>query len=122
MAIAYVISRVIVHPTKPILIPKLDQYVGNYEVKADGTNWCVVIVDNDAEIPGAANSDPDLFILNTVGELDVALAGPKRTNLNNVLAQTTWGVTALSGETARQVLNKIRIAMGHSPQSWNLGL
>lgn len=111
------------HPTKPTFrVPKLYVYMSNFEVKADAVNWCVVIVDDASTIPPAAQSDPDIFIFDTEAELDTVLTPPRRNAVNNVLVQTAWGVTAVSGDTVRAVLGKIRAAMGDSIESWGLGV
>jgi hypothetical protein len=121
---AYVVCKIgFYHPTKPnVRVPKLYVYMSNFEVKADASTWCVVIVDDASQIPPAAQTDPDIFVFDTAAELDTVLTTPKRNAVNSVLSQTSWNVTAVNGDTARSVLGKIRAAMGDSVESWGLGV
>lgn len=118
--------------TKPtFLVPKLYQYMSNFEVKAstggvDGS-WCIVIVDDSTQIPLAAQQDPNILILSTTAQLDTVLSTPQRNQVNTQLALTPWAIAgtpvrAVSGDTSRIVLDKIRQAVGDSPESWGLGL
>jgi hypothetical protein len=120
----YVVCKIgLFHPTKPnVRVPKLYVYMSNFEVKADAGNWCVVIVDDASQIPAAAQSDPDIFVFDTAAELDTTLTAPRRNAVNSVLVQTTWGVTAVNGDTVRSVLGRIRAVMGDSIESWSLGV
>lgn len=113
------------------LVPKLYQYMSNFEVKAstggvDGS-WCIVIVDDSTQIPLAAQQDANILILGTASQLDTVLSTPQRNQVNTQLALTTWAiggtpVRAVSGDTPRIVLDKIRQAVGDSAASWGLGL
>lgn len=124
---AYIVSKMNGTSTKPgFIVPKLYDYMKNFEVKASTgatiTSWCVCIVDDASAVPVAAQSDSNLIIMDTDAELDLALSTAERNAVNSKLAATSWGVTAVSGDTRRSVLGKIRAAVGDSIESWGLGV
>lgn len=106
------------------IVPKLYLYMQDFEVKSSAANWCVCIVDDISvtPIPAAADLDAQIFVFDTSGELDAVLTLVQRTAVNVRLALTDWGISAVAGDTVRIVLDKIRIVMGHSAESWGLGL
>jgi hypothetical protein len=106
---------------KQVLAPALYKYTtGPYEIKdppaGSGKQWELVIMDATAVIAPQAGNDPDVQIIPNKNP-DDALTGQKLNAINAWLATTDFGVTATSGQSVRQVLEAILIAMGHSPDA-----
>jgi hypothetical protein len=105
--------------TKLIWAPALYKYTtGPYVIKEDrGTHqWTLVIMDAAAVIAPQAGQDADVQIIPD-RNLDTVLTGQKLKAANDWLALTDFGVTATSGQTVRQVLTAVLVALNHSPDA-----
>jgi hypothetical protein len=105
--------------TKLIWAPALYKYTtGPYVIKEDrGTHeWTLVIMDAAATIAPQAGQDPDVQVIPD-RTLDQVLTGNRLIQMNDWLAKTDFGVTATSGQTVRQVLTAVLVALNHSPDA-----
>lgn len=108
----YVVSRM--NGTSPKgRVPKLYNYMKDFEVKAGVKNWAIIIVDDGVVVPPAAEADPDIFVI-PESNLNNVLTTPQRNAINTRLNQTDLGVTADPGETIRDLFIQIGVALGHS--------
>jgi hypothetical protein len=104
------------HATKLVWAPALYKYtMGPYVIKEDrGTHqWTLVIMDANAVIAPQAGQDADVQIIPD-RNLDQVLSGQKLKAANDWLALTDFGVVATSGQTVRQVLEAILVAINHT--------
>jgi hypothetical protein len=105
--------------TKLIWAPALYKYTtGPYVIKEDrGTHqWTLVIMDAAAVIAPQAGQDTDVQVIPD-RTLDQVLTGNRLNQMNDWLAKTDFGVTATSGQTVRQVLTAVLVALNHSPDA-----
>lgn len=102
------------HPSRTnVFMPKLDDYGVPWSVKEGrkfGKAWTVCVVPDGTVIPAAAVADPDIFVIDEAK--DTVLSGGRRNAVNNKLAQTDLGVTAVAGDTVVTLVNKILVALG----------
>lgn len=106
------------HPTRLIWAPALYKYTtGPYDIKehrvGDAPSWTLCIMDADASIAPQAGQDDDVQVIPD-RNLTTVLTGQKLTAANEWLAKTDFGVVATSGQTVRQVLEAILVALAHS--------
>lgn len=107
------------HPSKTIWAPALFKYsLGPFVIKEDRgvKEWTLCIMDNNASIAPQAGQDLDVQVIPD-RRLDLSLTGIRLIQINDWLVQTDFGVVALEGQTTRDVLKAVLIALRHSPDA-----
>jgi hypothetical protein len=113
MAKTYVMTTMNGTHPNGVVVPRLYNYMKNFEVKCGTTQWALVIVDDGVAIPPEADADPQVRVIPDT-DLDVPLTPLQRQFLNNQFADMDFGITADDGDTLRMVFEKMGNAMGHS--------
>ena len=104
------------HATRLVWAPALYKYTsGPYVIKEGrivGKQWTLCIMDNVAVIAPQAGSDVDVQVIPD-RNLTTVLTGARLNAANDWLANTDFGVTATSGQTVKQLLEAILIALNN---------
>lgn len=105
------------HATKRVNAPAIYRYGVGYEIFEQWPTkaWALVLQDEDTLVDASVVDEPGVKIMPAGWTVATVFNNAQANNVNAALADTDIGVTVSAGESVYNLLNKILVALGHTP-------